>query len=575
MSEPRALKKIYFMSNVNMDIIKPFLRKAYNSFFTDTEIMFSGYNQYMQDIVNPDSALYAFKPDYIILFLDGDELFGPGKNRVFFNGTDETEALVRERIDNLSALLTALKGRLDSIILVNTIVLDPCNSFSMLEYNNAGRSYSDLEHLFNRRLADITDGRTFVVDFRGLSGSLGYENLFDRRLWYIGRIRLSRRGLEELVKLYLSYLKAIEGKVRKCIVLDLDNTLWGGIIGEDGIGGIRLGRDGIGLAYVEFQEELRNLKDQGFLLAINSKNNLDDIMEVFGSHPAMVLRIDDFVSIKVNWTDKVTNMKEIADEVNIGIDSLLFIDDSEFERELVKKELPMIEVPDFPRDPAYLKGWLTGLSREFLPKIKLIREDVERTAMYKAQAQREQGMKGAQSIEDFLVSLEMKATVYENSRTLIPRMSQLTQRTNQFNLTTKRYSEAEIEAFMDRGNYVYALDVSDKFGPSGIVGLLMLDITGDSVMIDNFLLSCRVIGRDIERALIGFAIDKLRIQGLRHREIVGLYVSTKKNGMVSDLYRRLGFEMAGENRWVLELGKKYVLPDFIEIEEAVIYARQS
>jgi FkbH-like protein len=567
--EQKERTKIHVMSNVNMDVMKAFLEKACPVSFPPPEIKFSGYNQYMQDILNPSSELYKFSPDYILFFLDGNELYAGQGNRIFFAGLKEAEKMTEEKIGELGRLLSMITSRLHAKILINTLVLNPCHSFTLLEFNNRDRSFVVLEHLYNCKISGLSDARIFIVDFNSLCRSFGYRNLYDQRLWYIGRIKLSQKGLHELARLYFHYMAAIEGKVKKCIVLDLDNTLWGGIIGEDGIGGIRLGHDGIGRAFVEFQEELLKLKQQGVLLAVNSKNNFNDVREVFESHPAMVLKFDDFVSVKANWDDKITNMKEIAGELNIGMDSFVFIDDSDFERELVKKELPMIVVPDFPKDPAFLSSWLIDVYQEFFPRVKLSQEDLERTQMYKAQAQREQVKKAVRNIEDFLKQLEMKATIYINPETLIPRIAQLTQKTNQFNLTTKRYSEADIQAFMETGNFIFALDLSDRFGPNGVTGLIMIRITDQSLFIDNFLLSCRVIGREVERVFIGFVINWIGKQGLKQKKIHGAYVPTQKNGMVADLYDRLGFAKTADHEWVWDVGKAYALPALIEIEKVV------
>jgi FkbH-like protein len=558
-----------------MDILRPFFAKHLEGISLIPDIKFSSYNQYVQDILDTNSRLYSFDPHYVIIFIDGDELFGDEKHSLFLKGPAYVESAANEKITHLKELLASVRTRLNAKFLLNTIILNPGNCYSMLEANSKDKSFTACENIYNSTLSGLADDQIFIVDFRNACAVSGYKTLFDQRLWYVGRIKLSQVGMEELTKLYASYIKAIEGKTKKCIILDLDNTLWGGVIGEDGIEGIKLARDGIGMAFVDFQEQLIQISKQGVLLAINSKNNFNDIKEVFTKHPDMVLTLDDFSCVRINWNDKISNMIEISEELNIGLDSFVFIDDSPFERHLVKKELPMVSVPDFPDDPAFLRDWLTEIYRQFFPRIKLSREDVERTRMYRAQAQRTHLRKNLKNIEDFLESLDMKARIYINPKGLIQRMAQLTQRTNQFNVMTNRYSESDIQSFMEKGNIIFALELSDRFGSNGVVGLIMIDTQGRTFLINNFLLSCRVIGREVEKTFIGFVIHWLGKQNFKQNLLCGKYIPTKRNTLVKDIYAQLGFKFSDMDTWIWDMRNAYSIPKFIEIQEVIPNDRES
>ena len=274
---------------------------------------------------------------------------------------------------------------------------------------------------------------------------------------------------------YANFIAARWGAVRKCIVLDLDNTLWGGVIGEDGMTGIQLGHEGIGLAFVDLQRELLNLRQKGILLAICSKNNPEDAYEVIRKHPAMILREGHFAAVEINWNDKAENICEIARRLNIGADSLVFIDDSPVERERVREAIPEVAVPEWPQDPCESKRALGRVAGEYFLKFDISGDDRRRGEMYHAQAERERLAESAGNLEDFFRSLQMKITIGGADLETLPRVTELTQKTNQFNLTTRRYTEPELAAISANEGYrIYWLKLEDRFGPNGIVGVLIL-----------------------------------------------------------------------------------------------------
>ena len=342
-------------------------------------------------------------------------------------------------------------------------------------------------------------------------------------------------------------------------MLDLDNTLWRGIIGEDGIDGIKLGDEGIGRAYHDFQKLIKILKHKGILLSVCSKNNLADVREVFETNKFMELKESDFAAFKINWENKVKNIKDTAAELNLGIDSFVFIDDNPFEREMVKSELPQVTVPEFPKDPAELCRWFIDLSFKYFNSSTILSEDRARTEIYQADSRRKELQKSSVTLEDFYSSLNMNAIIRVNSRDSFKRIAQLTQKTNQFNLTTRRYTENEtLDLMKNNDRMVLSLKLNDRFGSNGIVGVLIVKIKDDSSYIDTFLMSCRVIGRMVEDSFISYMAEILRAKGIIN--VIGEYIPTKKNSLVKDLYKRFGFDLSesredGSTIWRFDLSK--------------------
>ena len=354
---------------------------------------------------------------------------------------------------------------------------------------------------------------------------------------------------------------------KKCIVLDLDNTLWGGILGEDGLEGIRLGPTPEGRPYLEFQKYLLSLFNRGIILAINSKNNHKDALRVFQEHPNMVLKEHNFASMQINWNDKVSNLKNIAKELNIGLDSLVFIDDEKLNREMVKSILPEVEVVDLPEDPSlYLK---TLAEIDDFNILKITEEDKKRGKMYAERRKRQELQnKSSTDITQFLKDLRMIATINMADSFNIPRIAQLTQKTNQFNMTTRRYSEEDIKKFSGNKNFlVMCISIKDKFGDNGITGAAIVEKSHESWRIDTFLLSCRIIGRKAEEILLGHIIGLAKNENVK--KIIGEFIPTQKNTPAKSFYKNSKFFNAGKSnnmeKWELKNLSSFKYPDFIKI----------
>ena len=517
------------VSNVNMEPMKNIKKKA--------NIYVTPYGQYTFEIKNKESNLYTENFDVIWFHFDLDV-----EDEKFL-------ALLENLMDDIENLISQK---------TNTLIL-----FSKLTYplyfsekyllNSEFKNFIDKLNLKLKKLQDKY--RNFLIfNIEYIQKKVGYENYFVENFWYYARVKYSLKTFEEFFKEIENIYKAFKGKIKKVLILDLDNTLWRGVIGEDGLSGIKLSEDGIGKVYRDFQKNIKKLKNYGVLLCIVSKNNIEDVKEVFEKHPLMVLKWEDFIIKKINWKPKHENIKEIAKELNLGLDSFVFIDDNPFERNIIKKFLPEVEVPDFPEEIYKLNSWFfEKVVYKYFPKLKVTKEDIKKHEQYVRNLKRIKLKENLTSYEDFLKTLNIKLTFYKDDKRFISRLAQLTQKTNQFNLTTKRYTEKDIEEFIKSKNYiVYALEYEDIFGNEGIIGESIIKLNKDTAYIDTFLLSCRVIGRNVEYNFINKILEDLKKLGIK--KVYAEYIPTKKNILVKDFYDKVGFQLLEENNGI----KKYV-----------------
>ena len=333
-----------------------------------------------------------------------------------------------------------------------------------------------------------------VLDIAEFTRNYSSADLFDWKFYFMSQMGMNPKLHKEFKLWFEQKLNSIALKRKKCLVLDLDNTLWGGILGEDGIAGIKIGGDYPGKAFLYFQEALLQLSKSGVMLAVCSKNNEQDVLDAWERNPYIVLRKDSFVAYRINWNDKATNIKEISEELNIGLDSFVFVDDNPTERELVKQMLPMVSVPDFPSQPYEFPIFFKQLVEQYFKVYSITDEDKKKTEQYKANAARNKAQQSFADFDKFLESLNIQLTIEKANEFNISRIAQMTQKTNQFNLTTKRYTDSDIHSFVEKGWDIWCISVADKFGDNGTTGLIM--INGDEI--DTFLMSCRVLGKGIE-----------------------------------------------------------------------------
>ncbi|HLC52754.1 MAG TPA: HAD-IIIC family phosphatase [Candidatus Nanoarchaeia archaeon] len=561
--------KIAILSTFTIQMILPKLKELSEKDGFNHEIkIFVSYNLCSKELTDNQSEIYQFAPDVLFLFIDLDSLIPEYLDLVKIKSEER-----RKVIDLKFSYLLAIVEKFTKERPASTIII---HNFSVPSYSPLGiadnreavglqRSIQDL----NRRMEDYfkDNNSVLVFDYDGFTGSYGKKNIIDRRLYFLADIKIKAEYLELLAKNYLNYINSLLGKSKKCLVLDLDNTLWGGIIGEDSPSNLKLGPNPPGNAYLEFQKVLLSLFNKGILLTINSKNNFDDAIKVIREHPQMVLKEKNFSAIRINWQDKATNIREIAEELNIGTNSMVFIDDDQYNRMLVKSVLPEVLTVDISNDPTMYADIIKELM--VFDTANLTQEDKVRSKLYAEERERRELQHNLSDFNDFLQELKMEITIGKADESTIPRISQLTQKTNQFNLTTRRYSEAEIKSLASNTNSaVYHIHSKDRLGDAGIVGCAIINIENDSATIDTFLISCRVLGRKIEDALLHHLISEAKNRGVK--AIIGSYLPTKKNAQTQNFYKHHGFDLLEESAdqvlWILNVENyNSTWPEFIKI----------
>lgn len=384
-----------------------------------------------------------------------------------------------------------------------------------------------------------------IISISDFTRNYTNEQWIDWKYYFTSKIYINPHLAKPFKNWFAKQVDAILGIRKKCLILDLDNTLWGGILGEDGIEGIRIGGDYPGNAFSQFQQSLLELTNTGIILAVCSKNNEQDVLDAWQKNPFLILREEHFATYKINWDNKADNIKAIAQTLNIGLESIVFVDDNPTERELIKQVLPMVAVPEFPVQPYLLPIFFEQLQNDYFSVYSITEEDKTKTEQYKANAQRESMQHNFTNITDYLASLNINITIQKADDFNIPRIAQLTQKTNQFNLTTKRYTESNIHEFIHEGGLVFCINVKDIFGDNGIVGVIILKkIDEVSFEIDSLLLSCRVLGKGIEKAFVLYILNILKKQSVRR--VSAQYFPTNKNVQVKDFYERIGFMLNNE-----------------------------
>jgi FkbH-like protein len=521
------------------------------------------YNQYNQEILNKNSKLYKFSPDITFLLLDTRSLLGEFFYTPYSLSYLERQKLIEKKFDEIKNLVTFFINQTKSKLVITNFNIPSYSPYGIFETKAEDSFHTDIIKLNQNLVNEFTNhDSVFIFDFNSFVNFHGEKNIFDIKQFLFGDIKISLDYIPTLANQLMGYFYASLGLSKRAIVLDLDNTLWGGIIGEDGFNGIKLGDSAQGNSYVEFQKNLLALHQRGILLAINSKNNPDDALEVITKHPNMILKKEHFASMKINWNNKVSNMIDISKELNFGLDYLVFFDDDPVNRELMKSSLPEVLTIDLPSDSSEYSTVLKNM-REF-DVLKITNEDSKRGQMYLEQKQRHELEDRVTNLDEFLEQLNLKIKIKSADKFSIPRISQLTLKTNQFNLTTKRYQEEEIKNLIEseKIEIVYA-QVEDKFGDNGITSVYILNkINPQEWYLDTFLLSCRIMGREIEKCIMQHIISKAKKNGVK--KIKADYLPTKKNKPVESFLPDCGF-VKENNSWVLDVNEEFKYPDFIEV----------
>ncbi|WP_421943916.1 HAD-IIIC family phosphatase [Pedobacter sp.] len=497
------------------------------------DVFESEFNQVERQILDPTSDFHQFNSDYTLIFQSTHKLL----EKYSISSPEEQLNLAQERLDFIRAASNSISGR---IIYYNYPEIDESvfGSYS----NKVQSSFTYQLRKLNYELMNIAQENSnfFICDIAALQNKFGRDVMFDSSIYVSTEMVLSLDALPYVASRTVDIISALEGKFKKCLILDLDNTLWGGIVGDDGWENIQIGHGlGIGKAFTEFQHWIKLLKNRGIIIAICSKNDEDKAKAPFELNPEMVIKMDDVAVFVANWENKADNIRLIQSILNIGFDSMVFLDDNPFERNIVRENVPDITVPELPEDPGDYLEYLYSLN--LFETASYSNADAERTKQYQIENQRVSLFKSFTNEADFLQSLDMLSEVkgFDSFNKL--RVAQLSQRSNQFNLRTVRYTEAEIESLSSNNNYInFAYTLSDKFGDNGLICVIILHaINQEELFIDSWFMSCRVLKRGMEDFTLSTLVKYAKENG--YNKILGEYIPTPKNGMVEEHYPKLGF----------------------------------
>jgi FkbH-like protein len=548
--------KVAFLRSYTIEPLLPLLEATAALDGCRIEAWVGQFNAYAQEILDDGSGLYAFRPDTIILAVQSRDIC-PALWRDFADlGAEAVGELIQSVSAHITNLLSTLRKRCVASIVVHGLEapVHPANGLYDSQ-QSAGQvaAFDEINRLVRGWIASTN--AVYWLDYERLQSLHGRLRWHDEKKWAAIRLPLAVDSLAPMAATWWRILTPIACRQAKVLVVDLDNTLWGGILGEDGLDGILVGDELPGMHFLALQRVILDLAKRGVILAIRSKNNESEALQALASHPGMLLRPESFSAMRINWCPKSEGIAEIAAELNVGIDAIAFLDDNPVERDAVRRMLPNVRVIDLPDDPALYASTLrkfTGFER-----LALSGEDVQRSRYYLDERHRRESEANIGSLEDFLQSLRIEVQAAPVNKATLARAAQLTQKTNQLNVTTKRYTEAELESLMAEPGYsAYTLTARDRFGDNGIVGVAILNLAKKEAEIDTFLLSCRVIGRGIESAFLALLAEASVASGCV--SMAGWFLPTAKNVPASTLYSDNGFLCVSQgpgdaSRWVTDL----------------------
>jgi FkbH-like protein len=501
-------------------------------------------------VYDPNSEFYSFRPDVVVILNAVQAL----RSRYYRRGSSGADFLDSE-YQRISAVWDAISARTAAPIVQSNLVLPVERIFGNFDQKVPGSMYSVVSAL-NLKIAEgsRTRPQVYVNDVEGVASYIGRRHWFDNRFWNMSKMFCVLEHLPLVAQNIIDVVFSIRGRGVKCVVLDLDNTLWGGVIGDDGVHGIALTAHGDGESFYEFQLFLLELQKRGILLAVCSKNEIENALKPFLEHPEMVLKRDHICVFTANWNDKADNIRQIREQLNIGYDSIVFLDDNPFERNLVRSLLPGVIVPELPEEPAEYVRAICELN--LFETSSFSAEDSQRTEMYRQRAKSQAIQSSFSNVEEYLQSLDMEITVNRFQKEKIGRIAQLLQRSNQFNLTTQRRGEAECEALMhDPDCYPLYAELRDKLGDHGLISIVVARHGEGELVLTDWLMSCRVLTRGVEQFLMNHCVEYAASRN--YKWVVGSYRPTAKNGMVKDFYAQFGFiptpQPDGGTEWRLDV----------------------
>lgn len=487
----------------------------------------SGYGNVFEELMNPSSKFNQFNPDIVFIMIDFSELI--------VNCYREQDVIVE-----LSNWFDDFNNSVNPDVIY--FISDADIRDQTIAINSGNYGFSHYENIWNKKLEDVVQkyNNVYIFPYKQCVENVGKNNFYSTKLWLLGRIAISEEGRKVILNQIQYSLNLISVKTKKVLILDLDNTLWGGLAGENNHNPIQLSNEHVGLLYKNFQRAIKRIKNMGVLLAVVSKNNMEEAIEIIKNNPHMILKFEDFISIKINWKQKDINISEIAQELNLSLDSFVFIDDNPTERELVKTLLPAVEVPDFPKQIEQLPEFALQVYNQFFKKLIFSKEDEIKTEQYQANLKRNEMKQNSSDFTSYLKNLHIEIKEV-NAAENTERLYQLLNKTNQFNLTTKRYTYNEInELLHNKNNFVYLFEVSDKFGNNGVTAVVIVKIE-DIPMIESFVLSCRIMGKYIENYILDVVEQDIKKRGFHLLDAV--YIRTNKNTPVEFFYDNLNYHI--------------------------------
>jgi len=573
--DPEAKKnltpvRLVLLSSFTTQLLDAYLKVEASKAGLLADIHHGGWGQFEQELLG--DAWKSKDPavtEMLVIMMRVEDMQTDVGYRVYSDAPDDAFAAIQSNIlSRIESTLTLWRDKSKGPALVANFAIPDARVATAFDANQKGSLTYKMQDL-NRALLDKVSARggCHIWDYAGLVAWAGARNWTDQRLWALSRTPIAAANQPLFAQHLARTMRGTIKPASKCLVLDLDNTLWGGVIGDDGVAGIQLGDEHPGRAFKEFQRACLGLRDRGIVLAIASKNEYVTVADALKAHPEMQIAMKDFASVRINWDRKGKNIKAIAEELNIGVDSLVFFDDNPVERAEVKESLPGVYVVDVPTDPALYVKTLTEIPVFDVPT--LTAEDRLRAQSYQAQIERREAEATAGSLDEFLPTLQMVAEIGRWNDVQRQRITQLVGKTNQFNTTTRRSSEAELAQLHEKGG-VYWLRLADRYGDMGLVGVFILVPEGDDAVIHSLVLSCRVANRGIEQTMVAYLANKARAMG--KKRLIGEFISTPKNKPVLEMYPKLGFENGGEvegvTKYVYDLSKTdLVIPGYLKIEE--------
>ena len=568
--QPMAGARIAFLRSFTLEPVVPLLRGAAFVKGIRLESFVGEFNSYPQEILDPASKLYQFAPDVAVLAIQTRDIAPDLWNGFADLTSDQASAAVRRVVDSFQSWFAAFRSNSQASLIVHTLELPAHPSHGILD-SQLTNGQSDFISQINRELKRIVAEHRgiYLLDYDALVARHGRARWGDELKWLSMRMPFAAESLLPMANQWLRFVYALTARPAKVLVTDLDNTLWGGVLGEDRVEGIQLGMEHPGASYLALQRVMLDLHQRGVLLAVASKNDSSDALQAIESHPGMLLRTRHFSATAINWNDKAENLCKIAKELNVGLDSLCFIDDSDFECARVREALPQVRVIALPKNPREYAAVLRDSM--YFERLSLSDEDRERGRLYAEQQQRAHISSAATNIEDFYRSLEQEAEISQVNAATIARTAQLTQKTNQLNMTTRRYTEQQIAELAGRrrlGVLYGTVRVEDRFGDNGLVGVAIVHYEEEAVEIDTLLLSCRVIGRTVETAMLAFLAEESRSRGARRLD--GWFLPTPKNQPAANIWRshpvRTGGDGGSGTKWSLDLTQAEIQsPEWIRV----------